>query len=324
MPNFSGTGVAISGLVFAAALTLNSAPAAAEAFIYSFSHACAGFVSSSTCADDFRVGDPATSSVSRSYSFTESSGLGGINYGAQASAVAAPTSFSLFGQAGGSSDGIDLAFGIAQASALIIYNDTISTTGSGHATLVIPWTVDGAISVTGTSSGSPTSGGTFGISFCNSIPTGAATGGVACSANGVPYATGTNGIVDQLFSGPYAKTWLLRFSIELGVDFDINTQFKLGLSAVAPGGIAEADFLHTGTLGPAQVLDSFGNPIPDVSITSALGIDYFSPGDGSGPGGPTDIPEPSPMTLLLGLLPLLFGRRAAAAESSVGCKRSGV
>src|SRR5262245_61551713 len=122
-------GCALTELMFAGsaglaltALTLNSAPAAATAYIYSFSEACAG-VSTSSCVQDFRFGDPATSSVSTGFLFVEPSGTGGINFSSEASAAAVPSSFSLFARAGGSSDGVDKDFGVARGTAFLIYND---------------------------------------------------------------------------------------------------------------------------------------------------------------------------------------------------------
>lgn len=76
---------------------------------------------------------------------------------------------------------------------------------------------------------------------------------------------------------------------------------------LAGGCVGGADFLNTGEIGGAQVLDANGNVIPGATITSASGYNYAAPLG-------ANVPEPSSAGFALGAAGLaslwLFRRRA--------------
>lgn len=145
--------------------------------------------------------------------------------------------------------------------------------------------------------------------------------GMTCQANpfdGVNYLPGSSCSDGATFSAArgFDQEFIVRFAVVPNVLHTVRTQWiidarlNLLVNGVVTGpfsfaGIAVGDFLHTGVVLPARVLDANGNVIPNVAITSGSGFDYNNPF-----GGTTAVPEPS-FALLAGggLFAILLGRR---------------
>jgi hypothetical protein len=105
-----------------------------------------------------------------------------------------------------------------------------------------------------------------------------------------------------------------RVPFHVGQIFYLGETARLlvsGDSPVAPAvGFVEGDFLHTATLGPAIVLDKFGNPLSNPVIESDSGFDFAHP----------QVPEPSSALLLATAVTGLAASRKATrrARSCIG------
>ena len=268
-------------LLFVSSITVQAAPT-----IYSWSRACAGGINPS-CSDDYRYGDPATSSVSRPEILVLPTG--GYSYSAEASASALGNRFSLFAHAGGGTFGPDTANagGVGQygmtANAQVQYHDEVLIPGFGVGTLIVPWHIVGAFDISATSGDPYAPGASFGVSFCQSIPGGSGVGGVAC---------GGGGTENFHSSTAYDDTLLLAYKVERGMSYALNTTFNLGVASGAGlAAAASADFLHTGLMQAASFYDANSVLVPDVVIIAASGINYLDPQ------APSTVPLPPSLAL---------------------------
>lgn len=301
-PAFGRLGVATCVIALASVAPL--AGGASANTIQTLSQSCAGIVADFPagigCTIDNHIGStPQSSSSSRGVALVSPSG--GANLGANTSAVAAPSSFAIFSFAGGLVTGSfeSVGFGALSGSS-VRYTDTLNIGGSGRGTLRVPWLVEGGIDI----SGSP-AGAALGFTTCASNPTG--TISVSFCARNRGDANGS-----EVFNSDtsYSELWILDFAIELGVDYDIVTQFGVSARGGGPdgGSSATADFAHTGRMQPVQVFDSLGNILLDPVIVAESGLDYLNPqGD-----TPAAVPEPDSLAALgLGLAVMigLRGRR---------------
>jgi hypothetical protein len=251
------------------------------------------------CLYGYEVGDPAVSSTSRGATYDDPTSDWGYNLSSQASVVAWRNAFSIYFQANGSVSESNDVIAIS-AGGGVTYSDTLVFGGaSGQGFVVFPWLVEGAVSVQGDPGEFPGAGA--GASFvmgCSMVPAGSATGVVACRTDGV-----------DLFesSTTYNEVWNLTVPITFGVSYVLNMTAGGGASIGAANGSASviADFSHTGTLGAARVYDSFGNLVPNATITAESGLDYFDP-------QATPVPEPAAYSLLFGGLVALWLRSGVA------------
>jgi len=161
----------------------------------------------------------------------------------------------------------------------------------------------------------------WGDNFVNGVHVGGAKASLAWS-----YSSVSNGVqtVDAFLE---AESWsgnhlsvvvdrdmVARVPFHVGQIFYLGETANLlvsGSSPVAPAvGFVEADFLHTATLGPAIVLDKFGNPLSNPVIESDSGFDFAHP----------QVPEPSSALLLATAVTSLAACRKATrlARSSIG------
>ena len=240
---------------------------------------------------------PGQSSVSHGY--IEVFPTGSFNYGTEAEGAGAFGRFSLFTFAGGSQTGDAHVFVSSRSD--MYYNDSITVSGgTGLGTVRIPFLVEGSVTLATSSSAR------FGFTFCQSIPTGSPTGGVACSVNGQPpYDNDQPPNVAFLSSAPnFSQLFNLDFAVPFGVPYDLN--FTVTLHSGAGGLVASstADFSHTGIAQPAQVFDALGTLIPNATIVAASGFDYV-----------TAVPEPGGFILSCTGMLVLLTRRAWRATS---------
>jgi hypothetical protein len=240
---------------------------------------------------------PGQSSVSHGY--IEVFPTGSFNYGTEAEGAGAFGWFSLFTFAGGSETG-DVHVHVSSRTDMY-YSDSITVSGgTGVGTVRIPFLVDGSVNLATSSTAR------FGFTFCQSIPTGSPTGGVACSVNGLPpYDNDQPPNVHFLSSAPnFSQVFNLDFAVPFDVSYDLN--FTVTLHGGAGGLVASstADFSHTGVAQPAQVFDQFGTLIPNATIVAQSGFDYFAP-----------VPEPGGLILACTGMLLLLTRRAWRAMS---------
>ena len=233
---------------------------------------------------------PGQSSLSHQYVLVIPAGS--YNYGTEAEGAGAIGWFSLFTFAGGSETGDVHAFVSSRTD--MYYNDSITVSGgTGVGMVRIPFLVEGSVTLATSSTAR------FGFTFCQSIPTGSPTGGVACSVDGQPpYDNDQPPNVSFLGSAPsFSKIFNLDFAVPFGVPYDLN--FTVTLHSGAGGLVASstADFSHTGLAQPAQVFDQLGALIPNATIVAQSGFDYLAP-----------VPEPGAAALgagaLLGLVAL--------------------
>jgi len=97
--------------------------------------------------------------------------------------------------------------------------------------------------------------------------------------------------------------------VTIGEPFEYSLFLYLNANANFTGtptsGFVEGDFLHTGVMGPAIVLDSSGNPISNPLVLSANGFDFANPQ------GAATVPEPSSigMVLMAGLAVYILRRK---------------
>ena len=213
---------------------------------------------------------PGQSSLSHQYVLVLPGGS--YNYGTEAEGTGAIGWFSLFTFAGGSETG-DVHAHVSSRTDMY-YNDSITVSGgTGVGTVRIPFLVEGSVNLATSSTAR------FGFTFCQSIPTGSPTGGVACSVDGQPpYDNDQPPNVTFLGSAPsFSQVFNLDFAVPFGVPYDLN--FTVTLHSGAGGLVASstADFSHTGIAQPAQVFDQFGTLIPNATIVAQSGFDYFAP-----------------------------------------------
>lgn len=265
-------------------LLLLVSTASADSYINSYSFVCPNGESPSlfdgSCGLDYRLeyryGPAASSSVSRR-NFYLPSGGGGYDYLAEAAAVGAPNSFGLFSSASGISYTTAHQYSGMYAVAQVQYHDEVTLPGTGFGKLLVPWRIMGNFDITAISGAAAALSrpyGYFGVSFCQSIRTGYSAGGLGCAGGGVQNFT-TSTAYDMIFP--------LMYDIEFGVNYSLNTTFKLGVgsgmgvgSGLIVGG-AVADFSRTGLQQPASVYDSNGNLLPNAVIISASGVNYRNP-----------------------------------------------
>jgi hypothetical protein len=113
------------------------------------------------------------------------------------------------------------------------------------------------------------------------------------------------------------RDFVARMPFHVGQIFYLTETAKLAVSGdspVAPAvGFVEGDFLHTATLGPAIVLDKFGNPLSNPVIESDSGFDFAHP----------QVPEPSSALLLAATLTGLAacGKTRRLAHSRIGSRQ---
>ena len=271
--------------------------AQSAATIYTRSIVCSRAIGGDTCDEDARYGN---SSISRSNTYVPPPGSpypnSGWNYAAEARAAVDPVSFGLYGRAAGNSFAEPIAGPLGMSgSAIVEYHDEVRVAGSGTGTIVVPWHVTGAFDVVAETIGATyTPAGAFGVSFCQSIPVGAATGGRSC----------TGGSQDIFRAdGLYDKTLMLAYPINFNQDFSLNTTFVL--QAISGASLASGmvgDFSHTGLQQAALVYDSNGNLVLNPVITAASGVDYLNPQASA-------VPAPPAVWLLGTALAGLGGRR---------------
>lgn len=232
---------------------------------------CSRYVGGDTCEEDGRFGD---SSISRENKFLQPPGSAfpdnAWNYVAEARAAAVPGSFALFGQASGNSFANPIVGPLGMsASAIVSFHDEVIVAGNGPGTIVVPWHVTGGFDVFATSGGIYTPGASFGVTFCQSIPVGAGSGGRGCTGGG------SQGFKD---TGSYDQTLLLEYAINLGQSVALNTTFVLGVYSGAGLAVGmTGDFSHTGLQQRARVYDSNHNEVLNPVITAASGLDYLNP-----------------------------------------------
>ena len=259
--------------------------------IYTRSIVCSRAIGGDTCDEDARYGN---SSISRNDKNTNPDF--GWNYAAEARAAADPVSFGLYGRAAGNSFAEPIAGPLGMSgSAIVEYHDEVRVAGSGTGTIVVPWRVTGAFDVVAETIGATyTPVGAFGVTFCQSIPVGAATGGRSC----------TGGSQDIFRAdGIYDKVLMLAYPINFDQDFSLNTTFVLqAISGASLASGMEGDFSHTGLQQAALVYDSNGNLVLNPVITAASGVDYLNPQASA-------VPAPPAVWLLGTALAGLGGRR---------------
>jgi hypothetical protein len=160
--------------------------------------------------------------------------------------------------------------------------------------------------------------GTVTIDWGDNVVEGVHVGGAKASlvwgyigfSNGMP--TVDANLENESWSGNHLsvvvdRDVVARVPFHVGQIFYFDNSAKLmvsGDSPVAPAvGFVEADFLHTATLGPAIVLDKFGNPLSNPVIESDSGFDFAHP----------QVPEPSSALLLAATLTGLAACRKATS-----------
>ena len=250
------------------------------------------------CDEDARYGN---SSISRNNTYVPPPGDpypdNGWNYAAEARAAADPVGFGLYGRAAGNSFAVPIAGppGMS-ANAFVEYHDEVNVSGSGTGFIVVPWHVTGAFDVVAETIGAANMPvGTFGVTFCQSIPV------VGPGNNG----QGCRGGSQDTFTadGIYDKVLLLEYAITFGDDISLNTTFVLQVisgASLASGMVG--DFSHTGLQQAAMVYDSNRNLVLNPVIIATSGVDYLNPQTSA-------VPAPPAVWLLGTALTGLGGRR---------------
>ena len=198
------------------------------------------------------------------------------------------------------------------SKARVLNVDTVTISGTGSATIVVPWLITGNV-VWNVSDLTPGPGVLPRVTFstlCFSYP--------ASSTTGLSYSHCPQDFGSQLFtgSGVYNQLLLFEFDVLRGEPFSLQTEFKLSafsgrgqLSAIL------ADFSHTALQQPAWVLDGNRNTILNPGITSASGLNYFNPQAAvaapppNPPGPPNAAPEPASLGLVIVSLGLAWRSR---------------
>jgi hypothetical protein len=251
--------------------------------IYTRSVVCSRAIGGDTCDEDARYGN---SSISRNNTYVPPPGSpypdNSWNYAAEARAAADPVSFGLYGRAAGNSFAVPIAGPLGMSgSAIVQYHDEVKVAGSGTGTIVVPWHITGAFDVVAETIGATyTPAGSFGVSFCQSIPV------VGPGNNGRSCTGGSQDIFRA--DGIYDKVLMLAYAINFDEEFSLNTTFVLQvISGASLASGMEGDFSHTGLQQAALVYDSNGNLVLNPVITAASGVDYLNPQASAVPAPPT-------------------------------------
>ena len=295
-------------LLCCAGLTCASGSTILSPVIGTTSSVCGG----SDCQSAAHNGNPASSSISRGFAIPGFVGLG-VNSGMTIDEGLWRGEASVGGFINKSGQG---AVAYSGKTAGAVFDNLMIPVG---AFLVLPIHVTGSVVAEASAPSNLPQGTTFGASV---------TLGFTCQVNGFEngqYLPGSSCAPQQLnFTSDQAVDQIIQLTIpfvagqEFTLGFGPSITANLGMGSTASSGPfflsgrAAGDFLNTGVLEAAQVLDANGNLLSNVPIVAESGFNFNSP-----PGEPgSPVPEPRTEFLLagaLGLLALLrnskFGKR---------------